>query len=162
MTRNGQRHRGYFGIGIETGKNADNLGTLWRTAHNYGASFIFTIGRRYSPQHSDTTKAWRSLPLYNYDTLEHFKAAIPRECQVVGIEYPNDQAKPLTNFNHPSQAIYLLGAEDHGLSKQALALCHRVTMIPGSVLDSSLNVSVAGSILMYDRFAKSQITEIAA
>lgn len=39
--------RGYFGIGIYHTKNVLNVGTLWRSAHNFGASFIFTVGMRY-------------------------------------------------------------------------------------------------------------------
>ncbi len=156
MTRNGLRSRGYFGIGIERGKNANNLGTLWRTAHNFGASFIFTIGQRYSPQASDTTKAWRSIPLFNYKTLEEFKAAQPYDCKVVGVEYPNFEAKQLNLYQHPKSAVYLLGAEDHGLSKKAVVICNEIVMIPGSQLDSSLNVAVAGSIIIWDRFMKMQ------
>ena len=53
----------------------------------------------------------------------------------------------------PERAVYLLGAEDHGLSRKALDKCHHFIMIPGSQLDQSLNVSVAGSIIMYDRVA---------
>ena len=34
----------FFGIGIQNGKTPENLGVLWRTAQNLGASFIFTIG----------------------------------------------------------------------------------------------------------------------
>lgn len=33
----------YFGIGIQNGKTPENLGVLWCTAQNLGASFIFTI-----------------------------------------------------------------------------------------------------------------------
>ena len=38
---------GYCGIGIENGKAEVNLGTLWRSAHIFGAVFLFTVGRRY-------------------------------------------------------------------------------------------------------------------
>ena len=34
----------FFGIGIFNGKTPENLGVLWRSAQNMGASFIFTIG----------------------------------------------------------------------------------------------------------------------
>jgi SpoU rRNA Methylase family len=37
-----------------------------------------------------------------------------------------------------------------GLSCKALENCHQFIMIPGSRLEQSLNVSVAGSIIMYD------------
>lgn len=36
--------RGYFGIGVYHSKNADNIGTLWRSAAIFGADFIFTNG----------------------------------------------------------------------------------------------------------------------
>jgi tRNA G18 (ribose-2'-O)-methylase SpoU len=39
------------------------------------------------------------------------------------------------------------------LSSKALEKCHQFIMIPGSQLNQSLNVSVAGSIIMYDRIA---------
>jgi tRNA (guanosine-2'-O-)-methyltransferase len=42
--------RGYYGIGIENVKTAENVGTLWRSAYILGASFIFTIGKRYKKQ----------------------------------------------------------------------------------------------------------------
>ena len=45
--------RGYFGIGILNNKTKFNIGTLYRSAFIFGASFIYTIGRRYTGQHSD-------------------------------------------------------------------------------------------------------------
>ena len=39
------RVRGYFGIGVEGVSKSANAGALLRTAHAFGASFCFTIGR---------------------------------------------------------------------------------------------------------------------
>ncbi len=143
--------RGYFGIGIENCKTGHNLGTIWRSAHCLGASFIFTIGNRYRYQASDTTKAWRSIPLYQYATFEEFYAHLPHDCQVVGVEFPHEKAKSLSSFSHPERCVYLLGAEDHGLSKKAIERCHRIVYIPSKMC---MNVAVAGSIVMYDRAAR--------
>jgi tRNA (guanosine-2'-O-)-methyltransferase len=148
--------RGYFGIGIEHGKTAANIGTLWRSAHNMGAAFIFTIGQRYKYQASDNTKAWRSIPLFQYQTFDEFYAHLPHDCLLVGVEYPHPKATPLPSFAHPERAVYLLGAEDHGLSKRAIEKCHRIVYIPGSRLDQSLNVAVAGSIIMFDRQVRAE------
>ena len=38
---------GYFGIGICGGKTSENLGTLWRSAWQLGASYCFVIGSRF-------------------------------------------------------------------------------------------------------------------
>lgn len=142
--------RGYFGIGIENTKTQVNLGTLWRSANLFGASFLFTINRRYAKQCSDTMASEKHIPLYNYADFDAFYAHLPFNCQLVGVELV-DTSQSLPAFVHPERAIYLLGAEDHGLSKAALKACHKVVQIP-TVKPFSLNVAVAGSIVMYERF----------
>lgn len=52
---------------------------------------------------------------------------------------------------HPLRALYLLGAEDHGLPPEVLARCHEVVQVP-SPSPYSLNVAVAGSLVLYDRY----------
>lgn len=140
--------RGFCGIGIEHGKTAVNIGTLWRSAYSLGASFVFTVGRRYERQSSDTVKAWRHIPLFNYLTLEDLIAHLPYDCPLIGIEL-DDRALALGRFHHPQRACYLLGAEDHGLSKAALARCHRIVQLSGR---HCLNVAVAGSIVLHHRY----------
>lgn len=144
--------RGYFGIGIINGKNEVNLGTLWRSANIFGASFIFTIGRRYPKrgQSTDTMKTDRHIPLYEYDNFEDFK--IPRNCELIAIEL-DTKSKPIQLFKHPERAIYLLGAEDKGIPDIILNKC-RIIQLPGN---HCLNVSVAGSIVMYDRILKAEL-----
>jgi tRNA G18 (ribose-2'-O)-methylase SpoU len=139
--------RGYFGIGIEHGKCEQNLGTLWRSAFAFEAAFIFTIGKRYQRQASDTPSTWRHIPLTHYQDVADFKAAIPYDCRVIGIEL-HERAKPIVGFSHPERAVYLLGAEDHGLSKAALDVCQGLVVLPGKVCH---NVAVAGSLVMFHR-----------
>ncbi len=147
---------GYFGIGIENAKTETNVGTLWRSAFLFGASYIFTIGRRYRHQSSDTVKAWRSIPLFAYETFDEFYKSIPRDCRLVGVELTDD-ARPLAKFCHPNRAVYLLGAEDNGLTKTALTHCRSsggIVILPGKF---SMNVAAAGSIVMYDRSVKIEV-----
>jgi tRNA G18 (ribose-2'-O)-methylase SpoU len=117
-----------------------------------GAAFLFTVGRRYRHQATDTVKAPRNVPLYEYADLEEMRDGLPRGCRLVGLEFPHDGAVPLPRLCHPAQAAYLLGGEDCGLSEKALSLCSYVTHIPGRFC---LNVAVAGTVAMYDRLAKS-------
>ena len=62
----------FFGIGILNGKTPENLGMLWRTAQNLGASFIFTIGKRYTNQACDTQSAVKSIPYFHYENFYKF------------------------------------------------------------------------------------------
>jgi tRNA G18 (ribose-2'-O)-methylase SpoU len=142
--------RGYFGIGIYHGKTACNVGTLWRSAFQLGAAFIFTIGKRYKQQTSDTLKTSKHIPLYHYVTFDEFTANLPHDCQLVAVEIGGT---PLPNFVHPQRCIYLLGAEDYGLPSNVLDFSQMHVEIP-AVQYASYNVAVAGSLVMYDRFDK--------
>ncbi|AVR44337.1 rRNA methyltransferase [Christiangramia fulva] len=146
--------QGFFGIGIQNGKTPENLGVLWRSAQNMGASFIFTIGNRYAKQASDTHKAVGAMPYFHYDTFEDFYLHLPKGAMLVGVEH-DEKAEPLETFVHPRRCVYLLGAEDHGLSNEAIKKSHFLVKFKSRL---SLNVSVAGSIVMYDRSSKSEFS----
>jgi tRNA G18 (ribose-2'-O)-methylase SpoU len=142
--------RGYFQIGIFNSKTEMNIGTLWRSAYQLGASGIFTIVRRYKFQSSDVYKSWRSIPLVNYDNFELFYPSIPYGCQLIGVEMGGTL---LRKFSHPERAIYLLGSEDNGLPPQIINKCHHIVTLE-SVFQNSYNVAVAGSLVIYDRLVK--------
>ena len=142
--------QGFFGIGIQNGKTPENLGVLWRSAQNMGASFIFTIGNRYAKQACDTHKAIGAMPYFHYETFDDFFNNLPKGAMLVGVEL-DEKAVQLETFTHPKRCVYLLGAEDHGMSKLAIEKSHHLVKFKSEL---SLNVSVAGSIVMYDRQAK--------
>lgn len=142
--------RGYFGVGIVHTKTPANVGVLWRTADLLGASFLFTVGRRYHREPGDTMKSWKHIPLWNWQDVDDLWKHIPHECRMVGVELI-DGATPLAEYRHWERAIYLLGAEDHGLPLEVLRRCHDVVVLPGA---RSMNVAVAGSIVLYDRTLK--------
>ena len=142
--------QGYFGIGIQNGKTPENLGVLWRSAQNMGASFIFTIGNRYAKQACDTHKAVGAMPYFHYNSFEDFYEMLPKGAMLVGVEM-NSRSVPLETFEHPRRCVYLLGAEDHGLPKAAMEKAHHLVKFE---TPKSINVAVAGSIVMYDRNMK--------
>lgn len=144
------RDSGYFGIGCLNMKNSDNYGTLFRTAQIFGADFIFLIGPRFKQQQSDTMNSWKHIPTFEYNDFNDFNAHRPYGCKLVGIELI-ESATPIKDFVHPKSACYLLGAEDFGLSKDAISACNEIVYLPG---ERSLNVSVAGSIVIFDRIQK--------
>ena len=139
--------RGYFAIGISHGKTVQNIGSLWRSAQLFGAAFCFTVGKRYRWQASDTTKAWRHIPLIDFATIDDLRAHVPMDCLLVGVEL-DARAVPIEEFTHPPRAVYLLGAEDNGLSRAERDACHRLVQLPG---ERSMNVSNAGTLTMYAR-----------
>lgn len=145
--------RGYFGIGIYHCKTEANIGTLWRSATLYGASFVFTVGRRYKTQASDTTKTPLHTPLFHFADVDDLVEHLPWSAPLIGVEL-DDRAKPLaTHSNNWERCVYLLGAEDHGLPQNVLDRCHSLLQIE-TALPYSMNVAVAGSIILHDRHVK--------
>ena len=142
--------RGYFGIGVYHPKHSVNIGSLWRSAYAFRCAFVFLIGPRFIHQSSDCIKSWRHVPVYKYIDFEDFNSHRPYSAPVIAIEIA-DGAQALSAFSHPQRAIYLLGAEDHGLPPAILERCQHVIEIESRLC---LNVAVAGSIVMYDRLRK--------
>ena len=139
--------RGYFGIGVEGISKPMNLGNLIRSAHGFGASFVFTIDAYYKVREakSDTSKAPEQVPYYAWDSLDEM--ALPRGCRLVGVELL-DEAVDLPSFRHPSQAAYVMGPERGSLSPELVERCDFVIKIPTAFC---INVATAGAIVMYDR-----------
>jgi len=139
--------RGYFGIGMERVSKPMNFGNLMRTAHAFGASFVFTVDPAFrieTPQ-SDTSKAPHHLPLYNWRSVEEM--SLPQGCSLVGVELL-DEAVDLPSFRHPSRAAYVLGPERGALTSEMVARCDFLVRIPAAFC---VNVATAGAIVMYDR-----------
>lgn len=144
--------RGFAGVVCWQPKHEVNVGTLWRSAFLYDVAFLGTVGRRYEHQASDTPNTPNKIPLVHYSDIDDLKAHLPHGCPLIGIELAENSI-PLTKFWHPPNACYLLGAEDHGLPPKVLEKCHQVVQIP-TPNPWSMNVSVAGSIVLNDRYVK--------
>ncbi len=140
--------KGFFGIGAEGISKPMNMGALMRTAHAFGASFFYSVDADVKVTDmyaSDTSKAYENMPYYNWDSIEDM--ALPRGCQLVGIELTDD-AVELPEFKHPRAAAYVLGRELGNLSPEMMAKCHHIVKIPTKFC---INVSLAGALVMYDR-----------
>jgi tRNA G18 (ribose-2'-O)-methylase SpoU len=139
--------RGYFAIGVEGISKAVNLGNLLRSAHAFGASFVFTIGAddKAFELRSDTSNAATHLPVYHWRSLKELE--LPKGCSLVGVEIL-DEAHDLPSFPHPQRAAYVLGPERGALTPELAARCQHLVRIPSAF---SLNVATAGAIVMYDR-----------
>ena len=144
--------RGYFGVGIDGVSKAMNVGNLQRIAHAFGASFFFTINaqlRMREVESSDTSHAAGQMPVYRYPRAEDL--SLPVGCTLVGVEITDD-AIELPRFRHPARAAYVFGSERLSLSGPLLEACAFVVKIPTRF---SINVGMAGGIVLYDRLMSS-------
>ena len=96
-----------FSIGIYQTKTALNVGCLMRSAYNFGASMVFTIGKRYRHESSDTVHAFKNIPLIHFENYDDFIQHLPMDWVPVGIEL-HATSENLMTFNHPKRAVYIL------------------------------------------------------
>ncbi|PHS79548.1 MAG: RNA methyltransferase [Rhodospirillaceae bacterium] len=140
--------RGYFGIGAEGISKSMNVGAIFRTAHAFGASFVYTVNAAYGRKQggwADTSNSLEHLPFYDFPTINDMQ--LPKDCRLVGVELTDD-AVELPSFRHPSKCAYILGPERGSLSPEMVEKCEFVVKIPTKFC---INVSVAAALIMYDR-----------
>ncbi|MEM7428689.1 MAG: RNA methyltransferase [Pseudomonadota bacterium] len=139
--------RGYFAIGMEGVSKSMNVGNLVRSAHAFGASFVFTVAAHAKAGRapSDTSKTHTQLPFYRWPSIDDM--VLPEDCRLVGVELL-DEAVDLPSFRHPLKAAYVFGPERGALSPEMLARCSQTVKIPTSFC---INLATAGAVVMYDR-----------
>ena len=135
-----------FMIGIVGAKTRHNFANLNLSARQFGAAGTFLLQPRFSVTAEETAGTFHST----FDAFGELLSALPHAYALVAVEMGGE---PLDTFEHPARALYLLGAEDNGLPSNIRAMCRHTVSLP-SVRSASFNVTVAGSIIMYDRFCK--------
>lgn len=139
--------RGYSAIGLVNPKTNANVGGAMRAAHCYGASMIAVQGARYGRQSTDTTKAYRHIPLLHGSLRD----LIPFDCVPVAVEFI-ETSRSLVTYKHPERAFYIFGPEDGSVPKDVLAWCRDVVMVPTHFC---MNLAATANVVLYDRLVKS-------
>ena len=139
--------RGFAAIGLHQPKNSINVGSVLRAALCYDAALVATSGQRYSRASTDTTKAYRHIPLVQ---AENLRSAVPFDCVPVAVDLI-DGARPLQGYIHPERAFYVFGPEDGTLGKEILGWCRDVIYVPTRFC---MNLAATVNVVLYDRLVK--------
>lgn len=139
---------GYSSVGLIRPKDSASIGSVLRAAFCYEAKLVVIQGDRSNVKScTDTTKAWRHMPVLRNDDLF---SVIPYGATPVAVDLVND-AEELQNFEHPERAFYIFGPEDGTLGKSVLDRCLRKVMVPTRVC---MNLATTVNVILYDRMAK--------
>jgi tRNA G18 (ribose-2'-O)-methylase SpoU len=130
-----------------------NVGSLVRTAHAVAAEEVLLVGEReWNVEAARTAELYTSvvhLPSTE-DLLRHLEE---RDYSLVAVELGASSVS-LFEASYPQRPCFLLGAELGGVPAALLARAELVVEIPQWGLVPSLNLAVAGSIVVYDYLAK--------
>ena len=131
-----------------------NVGSLVRTAHAVAATEVVLVGSRvWNVEAARTAELYtdvRHLPADPGTFLDHLAAG---GWNLVAVEL-DPRAVSLFEASYPERPCFLLGAELGGVPPELLDAASTIVQIPQWGLVPSLNLAVAGSIVVYDHLAK--------
>ena len=138
-------------------RSPGNFGTLVRTLEAVGGAGFILLNRSVDPYSPDTIRA--SMGAFFRQT---FIRACYSELQswlrknggyLIGAS--PDAAINFHECSYPNGTLIFLGEERQGLSDQQRSLCDALVKIPMTGKADSLNLGVAGSLLIYEVFRSS-------
>jgi len=147
------RERPRFFLALDGVEDPHNLGALVRTADGAGVDGIVVPERRSAPISATVAKTSagasehvRIARVTNLvRALEQMKKA---NIWVVGLDERG--AVDYTDYDFSTDTVLVLGREGAGLHDLAKKTCDHLLRIPMAGKVSSLNVSVAGAVVMYE------------
>lgn len=130
-----------------------NLGSLVRTAHAVGAEEVLLVGgldwNAYAARTADQLTTVLQLP----DAGALLARAADCRWNLVAVEL-HQSAVSMFDAEYPERPCFLLGSELGGLPEDLRRAACLTVQIPQWGLVPSLNVAVAGSLVLYDHLAK--------
>lgn len=141
---------------LDNVRSALNVGSVLRTADSLGVDEVILCGITATPPsreiHKTALGAELSVPWQYFETtveaVEKFKA---EGYIAVAIEQ-DETSVDLRDFVVDKEANYalILGNEVEGVSQEVLGLCQQIVEIEQRGIKKSLNVSVAGGIVLWE------------
>jgi RNA methyltransferase, TrmH family len=139
---------------LEAVRSEGNLGSLIRTSEAIGGAGFILLGPRIDPFDPAVVRASmgalfrQTFIRTNNPSLRNWLRR--HRCRVIGAS-PDGSAE-LHCFDYPRPTILVLGEERQGLSPFLRDLCSDLVRIPMVGAADSLNLAVAGSLLLYEVF----------
>ena len=129
-----------------------NVGAMIRTAHGFGASGVFTVGKSdpFNPKAVRTAMgSLFRMPILQFDTVAHFMQQMAQQqLETVALVAADGVALPTFEFAQ-SGSVIVMGNEFYGLSAETTAACTDRVTIPMSANIDSFSVSAAASVALY-------------
>jgi TrmH family RNA methyltransferase len=137
---------------LEAIRAAGNLGSLIRTSEAVGGAGFILVGTGIDPYDSAVVRASMGA-LFRQQFIRTSYWSLRQwfrrhRCRVIGAS-PDGPAE-LHRFDYPRPTILVLGEERQGLTSVQRDLCSCLVRIPMVGAADSLNLAVAGSLLLYE------------
>jgi TrmH family RNA methyltransferase len=137
---------------LEAVRSEGNLGSLIRTSEAIGGAGFILVGPRIDPFDPAVVRASMGA-LFRQTLIRTHERSLRNwvhrhRCRVIGAS--PDGSADLHRFDYPRPTILVLGEERQGLTPLQRDLCSDLVRIPMVGAADSLNLAVAGSLLLYE------------
>lgn len=142
------------GLVLEDVQNPFNVGAILRTAAAYAVDDLWLVGSTAPPDHPKVRTTALGSQRFVTTTAgqgigEALATADRAGYAIVGLELA-EGAEPLHLLATEGDVCLVLGHEDRGLSREALARCPRFAYLPMLGRIGSLNVATAAALGVYE------------
>lgn len=133
-------------------KTPENLGNIIRLADNVGAKKVLFLdidsNIRLSKIKKTASSSYQSV-LWEFCSLHELNSKIPESYQWIAVETTSDSVN-MYRYKLPEKAAFFVGNEKDGIRNDILNNCQQITHIPIIGNNTSLNVSHALAIALFE------------
>ena len=141
-------------IAVDTIQSPGNLGTLMRTADCVGAAGVILIGHSVDPYDPGCVRGSMGAIFHQRIVRSEFEEMLDwsrrHRAMIVGTSPSARRDYHCVRYDRP--VILYLGCERKGIDEARQRDCDLMVRIPMVGRSDSLNVSVAGSVMLYEMF----------
>lgn len=135
-------------------RSAHNVGSIFRTSDGANAAGLHLCGYTASPPHRHLAKtalgAVDTVPWEHHETtMEAIARVRSKGCQVLALEF-SEESELIYDADIQFPVALILGNETNGIDAEMRQLCDATVHLPMFGHKSSLNVSVAYGIAIYE------------
>lgn len=140
-------------LATEDVEKPGNLGALLRSADGAGCEAVIVLGGTVDPYNPNVVRTSLGT-VFSVPTIAATNEEFRAFCRARGITVfgaaLSERSKPHHTADYRRNAAILLGSEAHGLSSYWMKHADELVQIPMLGIADSLNVSVAGAVLLYE------------
>ena len=149
---------------LDNVRSMNNVGSIFRTCDAFAVEKLYLCGITAQPPNKEITKtalgATESVDWEYFEDIVSLVKCLQQEDYKVYIVEQTDISVSLENFIFPSSSkiAVVLGNEVFGITEELLPFCDGAIEIPQFGTKHSLNVTIAGGIVIWEAVSKIFLT----
>ncbi len=148
---------------MENVKDPHNIAAVMRTCDAIGISEIYVLNttlnthKRFGTRSSSSAQKW--MKTNQYTNLDECLAAVRSKYNRILATHLNAEAKSIYETDFTQSVALVFGNEKLGVSNELLEQCDGNLLIPQVGMISSLNISVACAVTIYEAFRQKNLAK---